>query len=327
MTERWPHLVVALLLLGHLLLLSTQSQARGGRLEEGVLRGLAPVTRGTAGLRDGLAGAFGSFRLVGSLRRENRELQAELATARGELVRLHGIEEELERVASLAAYQRPGTDAFVADIVYTDPSSWLRTLIVYAGSEPPALDQPVVTDRGLVGRVVATAGRYAKVQLVTDRSSAASAMLQRTRRQGLIQGDSAERLLLANVPLGSDVAVGDAVVTAGLDGVFPRGVPIGEVRSVERGPGLFHRIEVEPAVDFGVLEKVYVLREPPLPDAVRERLVASEAIGVLSATPSASGAPSGDAPAEDGSSADGSSGEVPSGEVPSEDAAADGASR
>ena len=72
------------------------------------------------------------------------------------------------------------------------------------------------------------------------------------------------------VPLQADVVVGDRIVSAGIDGVFPRGVPVGRVTSVEPGNELFHRIEVVPAVDFGRLDQVYLLQIEPVPETLVE---------------------------------------------------------
>jgi rod shape-determining protein MreC len=62
--------------------------------------------------------------------------------------------------------------------------------------------------------------------------------------------------------------VGDRVVAAGIDGVYPRGIPIGTVTSATPAPGLFLRIELRPLVDFGLLEDVYVLTGQPVPESI-----------------------------------------------------------
>ncbi len=273
MSERWNYLLLGLVLLGHLILLSTQSQTRGSLLEGLVLNALGPAVHSVQSTADGVSSFFESFRLAGVVRAENRRLKHELEAMRGQLVRLHGVEEELERLARLSDYARLDSSSFlVADVVYLDRASWLRTLVIYTGSEPPQRNQPVVTAQGLVGRIIVPARRYAKVLLVTDRSAAVSAMIQRTRRRGIVRGGGGETLVLDNIPLLADARPGDQVVTAGIDGVFPRGIPIGEVVAVDQGHGLFHRIQVSPAIDFGRLDKVYVLTEEVIPAEIREQL-------------------------------------------------------
>ncbi|MGB5296478.1 MAG: rod shape-determining protein MreC, partial [Thermoanaerobaculia bacterium] len=110
----------------------------------------------------------------------------------------------------------------------------------------------------------------AKVQLITDRAASVGAMIERTRRQGVIKGGGHGNLELDYVSLQADVRVGDVVTTAGIDGIYPRGIPVGTVAAVIPGDELFYEIRVIPQVDFGLLDQVYVLKEETMPEAVRE---------------------------------------------------------
>ncbi len=272
MSERWTHALLIVLLLGHLFLLATAERARGSRLERLTLASLGPIGHAAIAVAEGVSGFFDSFRLAGSLREENERLHREVELMRHELARLMGVAEKLERLSRNTGYTRPETgDVIVADVVFIDHVSWLRTLVLYTGTVAPRRNQPVFTDRGLVGRVVVPAGRYAKVLLVTDPSSSVSAMIARTRQRGMVRG-AGDRLELGNILNQADVRPGDQVLTAGIDGVFPRGIPIGRVQAIAPGPGLFLRIEVVPAIDYGVLDQVYVLTREALPVEIREAL-------------------------------------------------------
>lgn len=271
MTERWTFALLLALLLGHLFLLSTHERSQGNRLERLLLTSLGPVGHAVVGASDAVGDFFESFRLAGSLRRENAELNAELGTLRHKLARLQGLKQDFELLSRNMGYTPPETgDVVVADVVWLDQESWLETLVLYTGTVAPRRNQPVLTDAGLVGRVIVPAGRYAKVLLLSDPSLVVSAMIVRTRQRGLVRGGDA--LALENIPLLADIEVGDEVVTAGIDGVFPRGIPIGRVVSVEPGQGLFLDVEVEAAVDFAALDQVYVLTLEALPAEVRESL-------------------------------------------------------
>ena len=277
MSQRWNLVLLVVLLLGQLVLLSSDPSSRGSTLEGIVLATLAPVAHAATAVHDGATGVFESFRLARTLREENRRLRQELEATRRSLVRLHGVEEELGRLSRISGYSRPESGRFfVADVVYVDRASWLRTLVIYTGSAAPRRNQPVITARGLVGRIVVPAKPYAKVLLLTDRSASVSAMLERTRRRGMIRGSGEEPLLLDNIPLQENVRPGDRVVTAGIDGVFPRGIPIGVVTRVEPGPELFHSIDVEPHIDLAILDQVYVLTEEVVPSEIKEALSAEE---------------------------------------------------
>ena len=276
MSERWSVALLVFLLLGHLFLLSTHQQAQGNRLEELMLTFLGPIGHAAVSTSDGASAFFASFRLAGSLRRENTALSAERDRLRRRLAELQGVEEKLERLSRTTGYTRPMTgDAIVADVVYVDQESWLRTLVLYTGTVETRRNQPVVTDRGLVGRIVVPAGRYAKVLLLSDPSLKASAMIDRTRQRGTVRGG--DTLALEHIPLSADVRPGDRVVTAGIDGVFPRGIPVGRVREAMPAEGLFQRITVTAEVDFATLDQVFVLSGEPVPAGIREILSRPEA--------------------------------------------------
>ena len=245
-------------------------------MERTFLRLTAPVAQGVTSFFENAEGLFDSFRLAGALQEENRQLRQDAEILRRQLIRLYRVEEELERLSRTSQYERFDTgEFFVADVVYVDNRSWFRTLVLYTGRNQAKHNQPVVTEQGLVGRIVVATEQYAKVLLLTDRAASASAMIQTTRRRGLIRGHG-ESLLLDNIPLLEKVEPGDQVLTAGIDGVFPRGIPLGEVARVRQGPGLFHQIEVTPAVDVGMLDQVFVLTEETLPSEIRDAVPGSD---------------------------------------------------
>jgi rod shape-determining protein MreC len=95
-------------------------------------------------------------------------------------------------------------------------------------------------------------------------------MIERTRRQGVARGAGAGVLDLDFVPLQEEVQIGDRVVTAGIDGIYPRGLPVGTVVAVEPGSELFHDIRLRPAVDFGLLDQVYVLESELVPEEAKD---------------------------------------------------------
>jgi len=264
--SRW---LLVLLLLGELILLSRQISQRGreGPLMAGAAVGvLGSVAHAVDGVGHGVGSVGEGFRTRKRVIKENEELRRQVDGLQREVLRLQTVEGAFLRLGDAVGYARRSNRPLqMADVVYADYASWLRSLLLYTGDRPSRVDQPVVEDRGLVGRVVAAGGGYAKVQVITDRSSAVGAMIERTGRQGVARGDGHSGLEMEYVPLQADVKPGDRVVTAGIDGIYPRGLPIGIVREVRPGTQLFHAIEVAPLVDFGTLDHVFLL--PPLPDA------------------------------------------------------------
>jgi rod shape-determining protein MreC len=271
--ERRTGWVLIVVLVGQLVYLAVQG-ARAGetRLEMLGLRLLGPMARGVSSIPEGFQDAREGAKLRGTLLEENRRLRREVEDLRLQLLRLTDIEGEMLRLGSAVRYPTPPAGSIRAvDIVYADHTSWLRTLILYTGETPARKNQPVLSPNGLVGRVFSVAGPYAKVQLITDRAAGVGGMILRTRRQGVVRGGGqGSGLELEYVPLQADVRPGDRVLTAGIDGVYPRGIPLGTVVSVEPGGQLFHRIRVAPAVDFGTLDQVYLLEYQAVPQPLKE---------------------------------------------------------
>lgn len=279
MTERRTGWILIFLLVVQLALITAQASSSSPEptaLERGLFRVVAPV----AGMVHRVAGVPGNvlvgFRTQRTLLGENRRLRDEVRDLKLELLRLQGLEGEVERLATALDYStwKAGRDGEgllqVADVVYADHRSSLRILILWVGDVRVQRNQPVVNADGLIGRVIFVSGSYAKVQLLTDRAAAVAAMIERTRRQGVIRGIDERHLRLELVPVQADVRPGDRVLTSGLDGVYPRGVTVGTVTGVEPSEDLFHRISVRPAVDFGRVDQVYLLPMEPLPPTLVE---------------------------------------------------------
>lgn len=269
MNRRWSRVLLAVLLVGQLFLLAAQARDPGGGslLGATALRLLGPFGRLVAGAGEVARSTREATRSRAELAAENRRLRAELLDLRRERLRVAALDQEVEALARGIDYGRQvGWRLRAAEVVYFDRESPLKALILHVGDAGARLDQPVVTELGVVGRVIASAGGYAKVQLVTDAAASVGAVLERARRPGLVNGAPGGRLRLDLVPRQVTVEVGDRVLTSGIDGVYPRGFPVGRVARVEPGSEMFHAIDVEPAADFARLAFVYLL-ERELPPA------------------------------------------------------------
>jgi rod shape-determining protein MreC len=274
--ERASRWLLILLLLGELALLSRQVSQRGQRprvIEGAAVGVLGPVAHGISEAEQGMGVVGSAMRTRRRLKEENAQLRGRLDEVERELLRLRSLQGDFLRLGQAVEYARRSERPLrMADVVYADYASWLRSLLLWVGEQGAERNQPVLGERGLIGRVVAVGGQYAKVQLITDRTSAVGAMVERTGRQGVARGDGHAALQLEYVPLQADVRPGDRVVTAGIDGIFPRGLPLGVVKSVRPGNQLFHHIEVVPLIDFGTLDHVYLLGAQPEPQALSEGL-------------------------------------------------------
>ncbi len=165
----------------------------------------------------------------------------------------------LERIAEIRAdFEVP---MLSSELVGVDPSPWFRSVLVDRGQTHGVRSgMPVISERGLVGLVTTTSTRAAKAMLALDRQSAIDGIAQRSRSRGIVRGRGTDQLDFEFVVRGSDVRIGDVVISSGLGGVYPKGIRIGEVTSVsDPGSELLQTAKLVPAVDFGRLEQVFVM--------------------------------------------------------------------
>lgn len=147
-----------------------------------------------------------------------------------------------------------------ARIIGHDPSQWFKTFSIdHSRSDGVIKGMPVVTVEGVVGQILDGGNKRAKVLQAIDPNSAIEVLIQNTRTQGIIKGTGTSYRLYY-VPKNNEVKPGDLLVTSGLGGVFPKGLPVGTVSSViSNRRGMFLDIEAEPIVDFSRLENVIVV--------------------------------------------------------------------
>jgi rod shape-determining protein MreC len=257
-------LAVLLLAAGALISLQLRSpeQRAVGPVGRAVLQVVLPAQVALARAADAVGRSWRALNEIGQLREENARLRAELERLRRELARLQEVSAEAQRLRRLLGFRPPPAYATVAARVVTrDPSRWYTTFTVDRGSQDGlARDDPVVTADGLVGRVLEVYPTAARVLLVTDPRSAVGVLVQSTRDAGVVEGNATERLRLRYLSRSSPLREGDVLVTSGLGGLFPRGIPVGVVRKVIRQAGaLFQEAEVEPATDLSRLEEVLVM--------------------------------------------------------------------
>ncbi|MEN8135050.1 MAG: rod shape-determining protein MreC [Thermodesulfobacteriota bacterium] len=150
--------------------------------------------------------------------------------------------------------------SITARIIGHDPSQWFKTFSIDHGSSDGVIKgMPVITAEGVVGQVLDGGNKRGKVLQAIDPNSAIEVRIQNTRAKGIIKGTGTSYRLLY-VPKSNEVKQGDLLVTSGLGGVFPQGLPVAVVSSVvSNRRGMFLDIEAEPVVDFSRLENVIVI--------------------------------------------------------------------
>jgi rod shape-determining protein MreC len=193
---------------------------------------------------------------------ENEQLRKELWQAKSLKNRCREAllaNERLSRLLSVA--QEAPQSMIAAQVVGKDPSPWFQTVLVDKGlSDGIQKGWPVINHQGIVGMVIEVTGHYAKVMLITDPNSSVDAVVQESRARGIIKGGTIGYCLLEYVLRKHNVVVGDRVVSSGMDGVFPKGLPVGKVATiVKRQAGIFQEVTITPYVDFERLEEVLIV--------------------------------------------------------------------
>lgn len=226
----------------------------------------SPVQKAVWGVIGGIGSIWrGYFYLVG-LEKENQALKRELQELKLQVNRYREADLANQRLRALLNFKKSiATPLLPAQLVAFDPSGWFQTILIDKGTNDGVVrDMAVVSAEGLVGRVIGVSNHHAKVLLILDGNSAVDAYIQRSRARGVLVGLGLELCLLKYVQRNEDVQVGDKVISSGMGGVFPKGLLVGTVQEVVRGSsGLFQRVEVEPAVNFGRLEEVLVVIQSP----------------------------------------------------------------
>jgi len=201
---------------------------------------------------------------------ENLELHRKVATLTTENLKLRQSATDMRRLRSLLGYSEQfNLETSMAQAIMLDTSGRFKSIIIDRGSSDNIeVNDAVVNANGLVGRVVLTTKDMAKVQLLTDSNASVGALIERTRRQGVVRGDGAGAAQMNDIPALADVVPGDRVLTAGIDGIYPKGIPVGVVVKADQGPNLFKNIIVKPAVDVSTIEEVIIIHTRKIPDNV-----------------------------------------------------------
>ncbi|MGN0055196.1 MAG: rod shape-determining protein MreC [Atopobiaceae bacterium] len=189
------------------------------------------------------------------LEQQNRELQAKN-------VELEESSQTAQRLQQLLNLQDTyNLQSVAANVIGGSTDSWTRTITLDKGTSGGVdVGMPVFDAYGAVGQVIQVASDSCTVRLLSDENSSVSAMIQSTRAQGMVEGSADGTLHLNLIRTDQEVNVGDVVVTSGLGGVFPKGLPMGKVTSVNKTPGaLYYDIVVEPYSTADSYEEVWVV--------------------------------------------------------------------
>lgn len=209
-----------------------------------------------------LADNFREYVALVDLQRENLRLVEEVRVLRSHIQGAREVELENVRLRRLLQLgERLQVLYRPARVIAYDPASPYRTLRLDRGSDGGVgRNMAVVTTEGVVGRILRVWAGHSDVLLITDTRSGVDCLIQRTRERGTLEGVGTGSCRLKYLMRTADIRDGDVVITSGFDGIYPRGVVVGVVRSAQaRSAGVFQEVDVLPAVDLTRVEEVLVL--------------------------------------------------------------------
>ncbi|MBE0557449.1 MAG: rod shape-determining protein MreC [Proteobacteria bacterium] len=253
--------VAAVLLIVSLTILSYGAVrlSETGFLRKMVLETAAPIEDAINISVKSLLDAWKRYLFLVGLEEENRQLRREAARLNEELNRYREGYLEAIRLQRLLAIKNDFPYRTVAArVIDSNRTSLFKTLLINKGTaEGLRVGLAVLSDQGAVGRIIEASWHASRVLLMIDENSNIDALIQRSRAQGILQGAGAMGGNLKYISRTDEVLPGDVVLSSGLAGVFPKGLLLGVVTAVSRSEaGLFQKIDVAPAVDFGKLEEV-----------------------------------------------------------------------
>jgi rod shape-determining protein MreC len=222
----------------------------------------APVQKAVAIPFDAVRNGWSRYLALFDAERENETLRRETMRLSEENLQLREAlvaSGHLQRIAEMR--ERYEIPMLPAELVGVDASPWFRAVLIDRGRDRGVRSgMPVISERGLVGLVTATAQRSAKAMLVLDRQTAVDGVIQRSRSRGIVRGRGSDELEFEFVARDSDVRVNDVVITSGLGGVYPKGLRIGTITAISDADAqLLQSATIGPAVDFGRLEQIFVM--------------------------------------------------------------------
>lgn len=241
-------------------------------LSEGGMLGPAQdlIIRPISGFQSWLAVRYAAIRDVlrspadlAALRARNAELELEVAQLQQEIIGLQEQIAEAEILSALLNYarSRPEGRYLAAEVIGKDTSPFIRSIWIGRGSDAGILyGMPVITERGLVGRIAEVTATTARVQLISDPDLAVNVLLQSSRAEGVLAPQRGGEIWIDLIDQAATISIGEIAITSGLGGRYPPDIPVGEVISVrKRDFELFQQAVLQPAVDIENLEIILVI--------------------------------------------------------------------
>ena len=223
---------------------------------------LSPVQEGLANSKKSLSSLWENYLLIVNTSKENNVLKKQISRLESDLTTMEEVRKENLRLKRLMNYSdEMSHQRVMAQVVGWDSANEFKVIRLNKGKNHGIKTMaPVITDHGLVGYVYRVTDNYADVLTILDQNNRVDVMVERTRTHGIVEGVFNFKCALKYIMRNEPVEVGDKLITAGVGGIYPKGVKVGMITDITKENfGMTLSIEVVPSVDFDKLEEVLIL--------------------------------------------------------------------
>ncbi|WP_273039380.1 rod shape-determining protein MreC [Tepidanaerobacter syntrophicus] len=266
--RRWLIWILALIMLVTIISITLQKNDVFRAIENPILTFLSPIQKALSTAGFSIKEKIEFIPQIFQLKEENEALKkqvAELQRYKQNLLEYQRENEDLRKLLGLKE-KNLQFDLETAEVIGRDSDDWFNIILIDKGKNQGIdKDMAVITNDGLVGCIISATANTSKVMLITDERSAVSAMLQRTRDNGIVRGSINEvqkgYLEMDFLSKDANIAKGDIVISSGLGGIIPKGIVVGEIVEAQKeSHQLTQYAIIKPAADLLKLEWVFVVK-------------------------------------------------------------------
>lgn len=267
--HRFKILAVVLALLFGVMLYSASADGIGNIPRNLLMMVTTPFQKAGSWLSGEIGDFFDVFLNARQNAEENERLEATIAELRQQLIDYETLKDENEQIKAIAGIKEVHTDFEMTDasVISRDPNDTCGSFMIDKGElHGIAVDDPVMTQQGLVGIVTEVGPTSARVQTILNPNSEVGAMENATRELGIVLGDLklalSGQVKLSILASETSIQPGDMIITAGSSGVYPQGIPIGTVTEVRtESHGVTKYAVLEPFEDMERVDSVIVITD------------------------------------------------------------------
>lgn len=223
---------------------------------------ISPVQQGIVSSKESITSLWDNYLMIVNTSKENELLHRQISRLESDIFSMEETRRENLRLKQLLNFSDELTHFKVmAQVVGWDSANEFKVIRVNKGTRHGIrVMSSVITDQGLVGYVYRVTPNYADVLTILDQNNRVDVLVERTRTHGIVEGVFNFTCALKYVMRNEPVEVGDKLLTAGVGGIYPKGIKVGMVRDIAKENfGMTLNIEVVPSVEFDKLEEVLVL--------------------------------------------------------------------